>query len=121
MCVRYSPADLAFLGEYTTTMSPVAKAMNILQGKSNIQMGWLIPTITTPVTKLDKTSPSLRFCKPLVDAFLDGLRKWFEDMISDPELVAALFHPKSKTSWTSDEEVLRLSKNIPNSFLTSPT
>uniref|UniRef100_A0A8C1I096 Transposase n=1 Tax=Cyprinus carpio carpio TaxID=630221 RepID=A0A8C1I096_CYPCA len=42
----YSPADIAFLGEYVTTMSPVAKSLNILQGEVNIQMGWLLPTIS---------------------------------------------------------------------------
>ncbi|XP_058601183.1 uncharacterized protein LOC131520737 isoform X2 [Onychostoma macrolepis] len=105
----YSPAEMAFLGEYTTTMNPVAKATNILQGDSNIQMGWLLPTITTLITKLEKTRASLRFCKPLVDALLDGLTKRFGNMMSDPELVAAaIIHPKFKTSWTSDEDILRL-------------
>ncbi|KAL0202415.1 hypothetical protein M9458_000433, partial [Cirrhinus mrigala] len=53
----YSPADIAFLGEYVTTMSQVAKSLNILQGEVNIQMGWLLPTITTLTTKLEKSRP----------------------------------------------------------------
>ncbi|KAK0150371.1 Zinc finger BED domain-containing protein 1 [Merluccius polli] len=31
----YSPADIVFFGEYVTTMSPVAKSLNILQGEVN--------------------------------------------------------------------------------------
>ncbi|XP_073709424.1 zinc finger BED domain-containing protein 4-like [Misgurnus anguillicaudatus] len=105
----YSPADIAFLGEYVTTMSPVAKSLNILQGEVNIQMGWLLPTITTLTTKLEKTRPSLRFCKPLVDALLEGLRKRFESMMSEPELIAAaILVPRFKTSWTSNDTVLQL-------------
>ncbi|XP_056464754.1 uncharacterized protein LOC130404153 [Gadus chalcogrammus] len=107
--IRYSPADIAFLGEYVTTMSPVAKSLNILQGEVNIQMGWLLPTITTLTTKLEKSRPSLRFCKPLVDALLEGLRKRFESMMSEPELIAAaILVPRFKTSWTSNDTVLQL-------------
>ncbi|XP_056453203.1 uncharacterized protein LOC130387936 [Gadus chalcogrammus] len=106
---RYSPADIAFLGEYVTTMSPVAKSLNKLQGEVNIQMGWLLPTITTLTTKLEKSRPSLRFCKPLVDALLEGLRKRFESMMSEPELIAAaILVPRFKTSWTSNDTVLQL-------------
>ncbi|XP_062325452.1 uncharacterized protein LOC134026580 [Osmerus eperlanus] len=65
----YSPADIAFLGEYVTTMSPVAKSLNILQ----------------------------------------GLRKRFESMMSEPELIAAaILVPRFKTSWTSNDTVLQL-------------
>ncbi|XDV26115.1 hypothetical protein PO909_029899 [Leuciscus waleckii] len=105
----YSPADIAFLGEYVTTMSPVVKSLNILQREVNVQMGWLLPTITTLTTKLEKSRPSLRFCKPLVDALLEGLRKRFESMMSEPELIAAaILVPRFKTSWTSNDTVLQL-------------
>ncbi|KAL0151050.1 hypothetical protein M9458_053563, partial [Cirrhinus mrigala] len=105
----YSPADIAFLGEYVTTMSPVVKSLNILQGEVNIQMGWLLPTITTLTTKLEKSRLSLRFCKPLVDALLEGLRKRFGSMMSEPELIAAaILVPRFKTSWTSNDTVLQL-------------
>ena len=92
-------------------MSPVEKSLNILQGEVNVQMGWLAPTITTLTTKLEKSRPSLRFCKPLVDALLEGLRKRFESMMSEPELIAAaILVPRFKTSWTSNDTVLQLGK-----------
>ncbi|KAG5848647.1 hypothetical protein ANANG_G00100950 [Anguilla anguilla] len=72
-------------------------------------MEWLLHTITTVITKLEKTRASQRFCKPLVDALQDGLKNRFGKMMSDPEVVAAaILHPKFKTSWTSDEDVLKL-------------
>lgn len=79
-------------------------------------MGWLLPTITTLTTKLEKSRPSLRFCKPLVDALLEDLRKRFETMMSEPELIAAaILVPRFKTSWTSNDTVLQLGKE--NDFL----
>lgn len=111
--IRYSPADIAFLGEYVTTMNPVAKSLNILQGEVNVQMGWLLPTITTLTTKLEKSRPSLRVCKPLVDALLEGLRKRFESMMSEPELIAAaILVPRFKTSWTSNDTVQLGKENV---------
>lgn len=91
-------------------MAPVAKAIDILQGEA-VHMGWLLPTITTLTAKLERARVSLRFCKPLVDAMLDGLKKRFRKVMSDPELIAAaIVLPKFKTSWTSDEDVLKQGK-----------
>lgn len=74
-------------------------------------MGWFLPTIIIFITKLEKTRALVRFCKTLVDALLDGLKKQFGNMMSDPELVAAtIIHPKFKTSWTSNESILKLGK-----------
>lgn len=71
-------------------------------------MGWLLPTITTLITKLESARVPLRFCKLLVDALLDSLKKRFGEMMSDPELVAtAILQPKFKTFWTSDDDVLK--------------
>jgi len=106
VCFRYSPAEIAFLGEYAKTMAPVAKALDILQGESNIHLGWLLPTITSLISKLQKLRASLKYCKPLIDALLDGVNKRFGEMMSDPELIAAsILHPKFKSSWTTDDVV----------------
>ncbi|KAJ8010942.1 hypothetical protein DPEC_G00080390 [Dallia pectoralis] len=36
----FTPVELAILAEYTKTMSPFAKALDVLQGEANVQMGW---------------------------------------------------------------------------------
>ncbi|KAJ8366484.1 hypothetical protein AAFF_G00353520 [Aldrovandia affinis] len=89
-------------------MSPVAKAIDILQAETNIQMGWLLPTLTQLKTKLDRIKPSLKFSKPLVDAIQLGLKNRFSEILEDPELIAAaILLPKFKTSWTKDEAILK--------------
>ncbi|KAL7833687.1 hypothetical protein AOLI_G00286470 [Acnodon oligacanthus] len=66
---RLSPVEIAFLEKYTRTMSPVAKALNILQAEIDVQMGWLLPTLTLLISKLGRIRITSRYCKPLVDAF----------------------------------------------------
>lgn len=108
---RFSPVELAFLAEYVKTMSPVAKALDLLQGESSVQMGWLVPTITLLKAKLQHLHISVKFCGPLVDALLSGLEKRFGQMLTDPELIAAaILVPKFKTCWTSNKCILKLGK-----------
>ncbi|KAK6306630.1 hypothetical protein J4Q44_G00235550 [Coregonus suidteri] len=73
----FNSAELTFLTEYAATMSPVAKAINILLAETNVQMGWLLPTINLLITKLDQIKLSLKYCKPLVDAQQLELKKRF--------------------------------------------
>ncbi|KAG9266014.1 hypothetical protein AMEX_G20505 [Astyanax mexicanus] len=105
---KFTPVELAFLAEYAKTMSPVAKALDVLQGETSVQMGWLIPTITLLKTKLQQLRLTTKFCEPLIDALLSGLEKRFREMLADPELIAAaILVPKFKTCWTSDENTLK--------------
>ncbi|KAK6328748.1 hypothetical protein J4Q44_G00007260 [Coregonus suidteri] len=100
----FIPSELTILTEYAATMSPVAKAINILQAETNVQMGWLLPTINLLITKLDRIKLSLKYCKPLVDALQLGLKKRFSHMFHDPKLIAAaILLPKFKTTWTKDD------------------
>ena len=108
---RFTPVELAFLAEYAKTMSPVAKALDVLQGEPSVQMGWLVPTITLLRTKLQHLQVTSKFCEPLIAALLSGLAKPFGEMLADPELIAAaILVPKFKTCWTSDNNILKLAK-----------
>lgn len=99
---RFSPVELAFLAEYVKTMSPVAKALDLPQGESHVQMGWLLPTITLLKEKLQRLRISNKFCGLWLMHFLQALKS--RQMLTDPELsAAAILVPKFKTSWTSDE------------------
>ncbi|KAL0147819.1 hypothetical protein M9458_056896, partial [Cirrhinus mrigala] len=114
----FSPVELAFLAEYVKTMSPVAKALDLLRGESSVQMGWLVPTITLLKAKLQHLHISVKFCGPLVDALLSGLEKRFGQMLTDPELIAAaILVPKFKTCWTSNECILKLGLDYIKSHL----
>lgn len=94
-------------------MSPIAKALNILQAETDVQMGWLLPTLTLLISKLDRVRTTSRYCKPLVDALQAGLQKRFGNMLVEPEFIAAaILVPKFKTSWTLDENIIKLGKII---------
>ncbi|XP_016302594.1 uncharacterized protein LOC107655821 [Sinocyclocheilus anshuiensis] len=106
---RLSPVEIAFLEEYARTMSPLAKALNILQAEIDVQMGWLLPTLTLLISKLDRIRITSRYCKLLVDAIQEGLQQRFGNMLVEPEFIAAaILVPKFKTSWTTDEHIVKL-------------
>lgn len=97
---RFTPAELAFLEEYAKTMSPFAKALNVLQGETTVQVG-----------KLQHIRIFSGFYGPLVDAFLAGIEKRFGQILVDPDIIAAaVLLPKFKMCCTSDECVLQLGK-----------
>ncbi|XP_062320568.1 uncharacterized protein LOC134022838 [Osmerus eperlanus] len=90
-------------------MNPISKALNILQGEVDVHMGWLVPTITLLTVKLDRLRTSSKFCQPLITALQEGIQRRFGDMLADPELIAAaILLPKFRTSWTSNEDLLKL-------------
>ncbi|XP_026044497.1 uncharacterized protein LOC113034282 isoform X3 [Astatotilapia calliptera] len=101
-----SPAEVAFLREYCTTMKPLVKASNILQSESTSFMGWLLPVIQQLLFKLSRLETSSKTCVPLIRVLQNGLQKRFGAMMEDPELAAAaVLLPKFKTSWTDRADV----------------
>lgn len=72
---RLTPEEVTFLREYCEVMSPLAQALNLLQGEHNMFMGFLLPTLTALKQKLNKLSTKLTLCRPLLDAVLLGLQK----------------------------------------------
>ncbi|RXN37426.1 hypothetical protein ROHU_002076 [Labeo rohita] len=51
---RLSSVEISFLEEFARTMGPLAKALNILQDETDVQMGWLLPTLTLLINKLER-------------------------------------------------------------------
>lgn len=92
-------------------MTPVAQATNILQAETNVQMGWLLPTVKLLKIKLNRIKLPLKYCKPLVDALQVGIENHFGPMMEDPELVAAaILLPKFRTNWTQEDETIKIGK-----------
>ncbi|XP_046698628.1 uncharacterized protein LOC124381234 [Silurus meridionalis] len=107
--IKFNPAELAFLSEYAAVMTP---ATNILQAETNIQMGWLLPTVKLLKIKLNRIKLRLKYCKPIVDALQVGIDDRFGPMIEDPELVAAaILLPKLKTNWTQEDETIKIERS----------
>ena len=49
---NYSPSSDTT--HFAKTMGPLAKALNILQAETEVQMGWLLPTLTLLINKLER-------------------------------------------------------------------
>ncbi|XP_039599784.1 uncharacterized protein LOC120522979 [Polypterus senegalus] len=104
----FNPNELGFLAEYTAVMKPIAMALHILQGESSVNMGFLLPTLYHLQEKLKRLESSCNMCRPLVDALREGIQKRFVDVMKDPELIAAaILLPRFRTSWTTDESILK--------------
>ncbi|KAJ8264635.1 hypothetical protein GJAV_G00151540 [Gymnothorax javanicus] len=105
----FNPAELEFLMEYASIMSPVAQAIDTLLAETNALMGWLLPTIHSMISKLDGIKVPLKYCQPLVDAVKLGIENRFSHMLKNPELIAAsILVPKFKMAWTKDHSVIRM-------------
>lgn len=73
-----------------------------------MQLGWLVPTITLLKSKLHNLHTTSKYCGPLVNALLAGLERRSEEMLAEPELIAAaILVPKFRTRWTTDEGILK--------------
>ena len=108
---KFSINELAFLHDYLKAMGPLAKALNILQSQMKMYMRYLAPTISKLHEMLVEQSSTVSLSpstsKPLLHALIDGLVSRFSTLVSDPETIAAaILHPKFKTSWTEDQNVI---------------
>ncbi|XP_051785610.1 uncharacterized protein LOC127528779 [Erpetoichthys calabaricus] len=89
-------------------MKPIAMALNILQGESSVHMGFLLPTLYQLQEKLKRLESSCNMCRPLVNALREGIQKHFGDVMKEPELTAAaILLPRFRTSWITDESILK--------------
>lgn len=103
--------EMGFLVEYTAVMKPVAMALNILQGESSVHMGFLLPTLYQLQEKLKRLESSCKMFRPLVDALWEGIQKRFGDIMKEPKLIAAaILLPRFRTSWTTEESILKAGK-----------
>ncbi|XP_077392982.1 uncharacterized protein LOC144030492 isoform X2 [Festucalex cinctus] len=99
---------MGFLAEYTAVMKPVVLALNLLQDQSSVHMGFLLPTLYQLQEDLKRLEPSCKICGPLVGALREGIQKRFGDVMKEPELIAAaILLPSLRTSWTTDESIIK--------------
>lgn len=111
----YLPQHVSFLREYAALMGPVAQAVDVLQGEKNCYLGYVIPTISRLMEKLNAANAGIT--QPLQAALLSGLKKRFTELLSNPELImATITHPKFKMSYIPAEShatyLLRLEQEI---------
>jgi hypothetical protein len=97
----FTSPEIDFLKEYTEVMAPVATALDRVQQEKQAYLGVLLPILANVVMILKESqNKSLLFCRPLVDALMDGMNKRFSPLLDDTECqLAAAFHPQFGLFW----------------------
>ena len=89
--------DIDYFKEYILIMSPVAQALDKLQGEIQAYLGCKLPVValTTMNLRAIQARTTLSYCKPLLDALLGGIQRRFDHLLEDHEyLMASGFHPR---------------------------
>jgi hypothetical protein len=77
---------------------PVAKGLDILQGDDVVSLGYLLPTLTKILSKLDKFASAtsrIKLCKDLAKVLANNIRRRFdEEFAGKTEKLASFFHPR---------------------------
>ncbi len=79
----------------------MAKALDKIQGKEQAYLGSLLPIIAALIMVLqDFDNKPLVYCRPLVGALQNGMKKRFGKLMDDLDvLLAATFHPQFRLFW----------------------
>ena len=110
MCTKlelrcFNEKEFAFLKEYCQVLKPLARGLDILQGKNNCFYGTLLPTLETILKKV-------RVMKPEISSTTLGLAVCIEDSIkrrfsrvfdSKDAIIAAVSIPKFKLKWVEGQ------------------
>ena len=85
-------------------MSPVSRALDIIQGAKNAYLGILLPTLAVCLNHLKKMDQdgSITICLPLLRALRQGIQTRFSAQFDDVDcLLASAFHPHFKLVWVN--------------------
>ncbi len=79
----------------------MAKALDKIQGEEQAYLGSLLPIIAAPIMVLqDFDNKPLVYCRPLVEALQNGMKKRFGKLMDDLDvLLAAAFHLQFRLFW----------------------
>jgi hypothetical protein len=78
----------------------LAKALDKIQGEEQAYLGSLLPIIAALIMMLQYfDNRPLVYCRPLVEALQNGMKKRFGKLMDDLDvLLAAAFHPQFRSS-----------------------
>jgi hypothetical protein len=88
-------------------MEPISEALNVLKADVNISIGYLLPTITILLSKMEnqKEKGAIKHCKPLLNTMIESVKQRFAESLVDEELhIAAMVHSLFKAKWMPEGE-----------------
>ena len=107
---RFKKVELDVLQEYLLIMSPIAKALDKLQGENECYLGLLMPTVLQLKKKLSSTTTTLNHgAAVIVDALISSLERRFPDIFEFDNAAqvlaaAAVCHPNFKLRWVPSDK-----------------
>jgi len=103
----FRPVEEEFIKEYVKVTRPLADAIDVLQGDLDISIGFLLPTLTILLRKMEvlRNKPGIIHCQGIVSCIIDAVKRRFASCFNDKELhVAAILVPKFKLLWIPESD-----------------
>ncbi|XP_038148767.1 uncharacterized protein LOC119788482 [Cyprinodon tularosa] len=104
---RFKSTEFTFIQEYVKVMTPLAKALDVLQSDRMGFSGVLVPTISILLERMEemKRECRLHHCNPMVDAIISGIKKRFEYIFQDTRLLrASATHPMFRLTYIPSDK-----------------
>ncbi|KAB0804457.1 hypothetical protein PPYR_01427 [Photinus pyralis] len=108
MIPGFKQSEVSFLEEYITIMQPLAETLDFLQGEQNTYYGYLLPSLVSMKTKLQKikSSGKIKQLYSPLEAIINSVEQRFKDifslnMNSKTAVIAAVVCPRFKMRWYS--------------------
>lgn len=96
-----------FLDEFIMVMKPLAVALDVIQGDSNVCAAFLLPTLQSVMADWRdiERENDLQYCCGLLSALIGDLNSRFEkELNSEYFQIAAALHPQFKLRWVPGPE-----------------
>ena len=102
------PVEHEFILEYLSMMSQIAKALDSLQGETNVFLGSVLPCLTKMKSQLVKLNLKGNGAQAVRDLLLSLIEKRFGNLfLNDDYIYASITHPKFKLAWLSKDDERR--------------
>lgn len=116
---KFRAVDWQTLEDYKLCMSPIAKALDILQSEKCIDkgLGYVLPTLYSIKKKISSLNTSSNSGNEFKRAILSSISKRFDDIMNFTEenkylIVASVSHPKFKLNWIENHTHKEIARKI---------
>jgi hypothetical protein len=106
---KFKPAEFKLISEFVSVITPIAYALDVLQGDqgNNVTAGNLLPTLVVIKRSLLelKSGGQIKHSLPLIESLLNSLSTRFGEFFSNTDLqLASAVHPRFKLDWLDESD-----------------